>query len=83
MFLAKLTAVLGSALFIGGATGTVPPAGLGMGAVLLLVAAAAGAVVLEGRDLELVAGLVAHPPEDATHQSLNTPTLDGPIQPAA
>ena len=83
MFLAKVTVVLGSALLIGGATATLPPSCLGIGAVLLLVAAATGAVVLEGRDLELVAGLVAPPAEEATQPSSNTPTHDRPIQPAA
>jgi hypothetical protein len=83
MLIAKLTAFLGSALFLGGATGTLPPTSLAIGAVLLLVAAATGAVVLEGRDLELVAGLVAHPVEDATQPSSTTATLDEPMQPVA
>ena len=80
MFIAKLTAALGTALFIGGAAGTLPPISPAIGAVLLLVAAAIGAVVLEGRDLELVAGLAAHP---ADEPSSNSPSLDEPMQPAA
>jgi hypothetical protein len=57
MLLAKLTALVGLALFVGGALGVVGTYAQAVSAVLLLVAAGIGAVVLEGRDLEHVAGL--------------------------
>ena len=62
MLLAKLTALVGLALFVGGALGVVGGFAQAISAVLLLIAAGIGAVVLEGRDLEHVAGLAK--PED-------------------
>ena len=62
MLLAKLTALVGLALFAGGALGVVGAFAQAISAVLLLIAAGIGAVVLEGRDLEHVAGLAT--PED-------------------
>ena len=57
MLLAKVTALVGLALFVAGALGVLGGYAQAVSAVLLLLAAGIGAVVLEGRDLEHVAGL--------------------------
>ena len=49
MLLAKVTALVGLALFVGGALGVLGGHAQAVSAVLLLLAAGIGAVVLEGR----------------------------------
>jgi hypothetical protein len=57
MFIAKVIALVGLVLCIAGAIGALVAASLALGSVLLLVAATAGAVALESRDVQGVAGL--------------------------
>jgi hypothetical protein len=87
MCFAKITALVGMLLLVGGTTGSLAPASQAFGAFLVLVAATIGAVVSESRDLELVAGLVAHPADDrdttVIEPALLTATQDEPIQLAA
>jgi hypothetical protein len=65
MLFAKVTALIGLLLFLGGATGSPAPGSQALGAFLVLLAATIWAVVSEGRDLDLVAGLDAQPVDDA------------------
>ena len=87
MLIAKITGLIGLVLFVGGATGSLGLSSLAIGAVLLLLGAATGAVVLEDRDLQLVAGLGARPVEDADmsviDQAMSSAALDPPVRPAA
>ena len=86
MLVAKVTALVGLLLFVGGATGSMGVASQAVGAFLLLLAAAVAAVVLEGRDLDLVAGLDAHPLDDtdaAVLELVATPAADEHVQSAA
>jgi hypothetical protein len=86
MLLAKLTALVGVTLFIGGAVGILGAYTQAISAVLLLLAAGMGAVVLEGRDLEHVAGLAK--PEDEVEAPIIEPAppiaaLGDAVRPAA
>jgi len=86
MLLAKVTALVGLALFVGGALGVLGGHAQAVSAVLLLLAAGMGAVVLEGRDLEHVAGLAK--PEDEVEAPIIEPAppiaaLGDAVRPAA
>ena len=87
MLVAKLTAFVGLVLLVGGATHALGSNSLAISAVLLLVASAIAAVVLEGRELELVAGLAADGTDelDATvaDPPFKVPMLDEQVRPAA
>ncbi len=58
MRFAKTILAAALVLFAGGAAAVLPPWALGVGAVLVVVSAVAGAVALEERDLGSVEGLV-------------------------
>ena len=83
MLIAKLTAVLGLALLVGGSTDALAATSLGIGAVLLLVAATIGAVVMEGRDLEVAAGLAPHRADETEAEVLSLVVPTSPVEGAA
>ena len=83
MLTAKVIAALGLGLLIGGSTGLLSDATLSTGAVLLLVAATIGAVVLEGRDLEVAAGLAPHETAEADADVLSLVVPTSPVEEAA
>jgi hypothetical protein len=65
MLIAKVVALVGLVLFLGGAIGALVVTSLAAGAVLLLAAATVGAIALEGRDLQAAAGLAPDEEPDA------------------